>query len=84
MKTLYKASQGYSEWKKQHGPGYKPWIYPEQIDLPKLIIEPVWVIIFKAKIVFINDGFELQVGYETGKNSWNEDKDTKLAMQIKM
>lgn len=41
LKTLHKASQGYLEWKEQHGPGYKPWIYPEQIDLPKLIIEPV-------------------------------------------
>jgi hypothetical protein len=41
LKTLHKASQGYLEWKEQHAPGFKPWIYPEQIDLPKLIIEPV-------------------------------------------
>lgn len=41
MKTLYKACRGYLEWKQKNRPGYKPWIYPEQINYPKLLVEQV-------------------------------------------
>lgn len=41
MKTLYKACRGYAEWKQKNRPGYKPWIYPEQINYPKLLVEQV-------------------------------------------
>lgn len=41
MKTLHKACLGYFEWKQQHSPGYKPWLYPEQMDYPKLLVEQV-------------------------------------------
>ncbi|NXX48816.1 STA10 protein, partial [Tricholaema leucomelas] len=36
MKKLYKAGLKYPEWKRQHDPGYKPWVYPEQSTLPSL------------------------------------------------
>jgi len=39
IKTLHQACIGYAQWKSEHSPGYKPWIFPEQIDLPKLTID---------------------------------------------
>ncbi|XP_057377256.1 START domain-containing protein 10-like [Daphnia carinata] len=39
MKTLHKACRGYLEWKQLHSPGFKPWLYPEQMDHPKLLVE---------------------------------------------
>lgn len=41
MKTLHKACRGYLEWKQLHSPGFKPWLYPEQMDHPKLLVEQV-------------------------------------------
>ena len=41
IKTLHQACIGYAQWKSEHSPGYKPWIFPEQIDLPKLTIDQV-------------------------------------------
>lgn len=35
-KKLRKACLEYTEWKKAHQPGYKPWLHPEQISLPRL------------------------------------------------
>jgi len=31
---LHKAACGYKEWKQNHRPEYKPWLYPEQNKLP--------------------------------------------------
>ncbi|NXG53707.1 STA10 protein, partial [Psilopogon haemacephalus] len=36
MRRIYKAGLKYPEWKRQHDPGYKPWVYPEQSSLPSL------------------------------------------------
>jgi len=36
MTRLHKACRGYAAWKSQHLPNLKPWIYPEQNDLPRL------------------------------------------------
>ncbi|KAG7155903.1 START domain-containing protein 10-like [Homarus americanus] len=36
VKTLLKASRQYLTWKAHNNPNYKPWIYPEQINLPRI------------------------------------------------
>lgn len=41
VKTLHKASVQYLTWKSQHNPNYKPWIYPEQISLPRIAFNQV-------------------------------------------
>jgi hypothetical protein len=36
-KKLYKACLKYEKWKlKQKNPGYKPWLFPEQNDVPRI------------------------------------------------
>ncbi|XP_040031569.2 START domain-containing protein 10 [Gasterosteus aculeatus] len=34
MRKIYKASLKYPDWKRKHDPGYKPWTFPEQNQLP--------------------------------------------------
>jgi len=36
LKCVHKAGQGYPEWKAQNAPSYKPWLHPEQSDLPMM------------------------------------------------
>ncbi|THD23132.1 Phosphatidylcholine transfer protein [Fasciola hepatica] len=36
LKRIAKACLGYESWKKTHRPGYKPWQFPEQCELPRL------------------------------------------------
>ncbi|KAG7465099.1 hypothetical protein MATL_G00172540 [Megalops atlanticus] len=43
MKCVHKAGQGYLEWKQQNSPDYKPWLHPEQSDLPHM--DPVELVI---------------------------------------
>ncbi|KFO87275.1 PCTP-like, partial [Buceros rhinoceros silvestris] len=38
MKMMYKASLKYPEWKLRHNPHFKPWLYPEQNQLPVLVL----------------------------------------------
>lgn len=33
---IYKACQNYETWKSSNSPGHKPWLYPEQMTLPRL------------------------------------------------
>lgn len=43
MKKMYKACQKYPDWKKKHNPQHKPWIYPEQSNLPTISLSEVSV-----------------------------------------
>lgn len=36
LKRMHKACLGYEAWKMKHSANYKPWLYPEQITLPRL------------------------------------------------
>ncbi|KAG9338674.1 hypothetical protein JZ751_025512, partial [Albula glossodonta] len=36
LKCVHKAGQNYPEWKEQNSPGHKPWLYPEQSQLPEM------------------------------------------------
>ena len=38
MNKIHKACRGYNSWKSKHNPHHKPWLYPEQITLPRLNI----------------------------------------------
>ncbi|CAL4063189.1 unnamed protein product [Meganyctiphanes norvegica] len=39
VKTLHKASLQYTAWKQQNNPHYKPWIFPEQITIPRISLQ---------------------------------------------
>lgn len=41
MNKVHKACRGYETWKAQNRPNFKPWIYPEQIDIPRLRFEDI-------------------------------------------
>ena len=41
IKVLHKASKRYADWKSTNSPQYKPWIFPEQITMPRISIEQV-------------------------------------------
>ena len=41
IKKMYKASLNYNSWKSKHNPGHKPWLFPEQIDLPRLNLNEI-------------------------------------------
>lgn len=36
MSKIHKACKGYEHWKSKHNPHLKPWLFPEQMDLPRL------------------------------------------------
>ncbi|MFT7810219.1 PCTP-like protein [Arapaima gigas] len=36
LKCVHKAGQNYPQWKKQNFPDRKPWLYPEQNNLPQM------------------------------------------------
>ncbi|NXN18534.1 STA10 protein, partial [Indicator maculatus] len=38
MKKLYKACLKYPAWKEGHQPHFKPWLYPEQCQLPPMAL----------------------------------------------
>ncbi|XP_076148645.1 START domain containing 14 [Alosa pseudoharengus] len=36
LRCVHKAGQNYQEWKAQNSPNHKPWLHPEQSDLPMM------------------------------------------------
>jgi hypothetical protein len=42
IKDLRKASLGYVEWKQMQTHFRKPWRYPEDITVPRILIEDCW------------------------------------------
>lgn len=43
MRKIYKASLKYPEWKRKHNPALKPWLFPEQNDLPCISLSELTV-----------------------------------------
>ncbi|CAH2225912.1 START domain-containing 10 [Pelobates cultripes] len=43
MKKMYKACLKYPDWKKKHNPQHKPWLHPEQNNLPTISLSEVSV-----------------------------------------
>lgn len=41
VKKLYKCAKNYPAWKAKHNPNWKPWLYPEQIEVAKLNMQDV-------------------------------------------
>ncbi|XP_022324155.2 START domain-containing protein 10-like isoform X1 [Crassostrea virginica] len=41
ISRIYKACQSYEAWKSSHNPGHKPWLYPEQMSLPRLDLQDI-------------------------------------------
>ncbi len=41
MSRIQKACQRYQGWKKDNNPHFKPWIYPEQMNLPRLNLQDI-------------------------------------------
>uniref|UniRef100_A0A8D8X090 START domain-containing protein 10 n=1 Tax=Cacopsylla melanoneura TaxID=428564 RepID=A0A8D8X090_9HEMI len=39
IKNLLKASRNYFEWKCNNNPHFKPWIYPEQLQSPRISVQ---------------------------------------------
>ncbi len=92
MKTLYKACQGYAQWKQEHGPGYKPWLYPEQMETPKLIIEQVRIFCYCRYLVKSSPYMFLFLHEQpltssptssTDKCNWKDEKEGKVILKAK-
>lgn len=41
MTKIHKAAKGYEKWKAAHNPHFKPWVFPEQMSLPRLDMKQI-------------------------------------------
>ena len=41
MGRIQKACRGYDAWKSKHNPDWKPWLFPEQMTLPRLNLNDI-------------------------------------------
>lgn len=61
MNKIHKAAKAYPKWKSKHDPHLKPWIYPEQMTLPRLQMNQILSIEEQknAKVIDETDAKEL-------------------------
>ena len=75
MKKLYKASLKYDKWKsKQSNPNHKPWLYPEQVIMPRIDLKDITMI--DVNQLKANAVDESQISEnDVDKSETNEDND---------
>ena len=75
MGKIIKAAKGYEKWKSKHNPHYKPWIYPEQIDLPRIQMNQIKSIDEQINATVIDETNIKESDKEelNGKNGENSD-----------
>ncbi|XP_035681930.1 START domain-containing protein 10-like [Branchiostoma floridae] len=48
MQKIHKAAMKYPAWKSQHKPAWKPWLYPEQITVPRVNYDDLSPVVLAA------------------------------------
>lgn len=51
MKRIRKACLGYEAWKSKHSPSWKPWLFPEQITLPRVKLEDMNKRVYSSELL---------------------------------
>lgn len=64
IKDLRKASLGYVQWKQTQSHFRKPWRYPEDITVPRILIEDCWEIAPVVEEVVVEEKMKSNVKIE--------------------
>ena len=74
VKKMHKACGKYDKWKGKHNPNNRPWIFPEQITLPRL--DPKDINAFDLAQINKNVSAESQINEnEIDKSDLNDNDD---------